>query len=638
MSLGLIPYQPIVFNLELDECAHCDNEEYCQLVEPDDEIYVQFTQSPCGNNLICDENIIKFSDDMVSNGTFTGSAAGWTLGVAWSYGANKVSFAGGVGHGTLKQTIGTTLVTGKYYALRFTISNVTGILALQPKLGGVLAAAVVAAGSFEQVIVSGGGANELEFVQNINACTFDIDNIELYEIAPCWGAATGWSQSNIGGLHHITGYTSAISPVTPPLTNGIRYYVEFIITDYVGGTVTPRCGTALGDALRGNGYHWDWIISNGTSFSFVPDTDFEGTITFVSVKAMNDDYEVVLSDLGEEIDYMPAISDADYYWDAYATIHLKLSDYQSTYHFADESCFRLTIVDECDDYGSNLVTNGSFAGSYDPWINNANFNYSYHSVFSYKATGSLLIYVFDGDTEIIGTNALPGINDFYYEIKIWGDVDGTTPVTLAVGGRFLGSFDAPGEYSGVVTVADLLSNSVRIGTTGDGVSTADKKIYITDVMVKPITIVEETYISNCINLKPTHDCTKLVVAYAEGAEQSWGFEYLNTGFKLSQRIGLVISQPYYPDEEDDYIYSDGKRSINFATSEKYWRAGTDFLPEEAHDCLRLQRLSDHFIIDDIEYYCKKGSHEPTWKESCQTLAPVRFDIRLKTDPSYNRNG
>lgn len=45
-----------------------------------------------GNEAIADTTSLS-ATELVTNGTFTGSATGWTLGTSWSYATNKVSRA-----------------------------------------------------------------------------------------------------------------------------------------------------------------------------------------------------------------------------------------------------------------------------------------------------------------------------------------------------------------------------------------------------------------------------------------------------------------------------------------------------------------------------------------------------------------
>lgn len=61
---------------------------------------------------------------LVTNGSFTGSASGWTLGANWAYGTNEVCHAG-LGAGALEQTLTPWLLPGITYSVTFTLSGRT---------------------------------------------------------------------------------------------------------------------------------------------------------------------------------------------------------------------------------------------------------------------------------------------------------------------------------------------------------------------------------------------------------------------------------------------------------------------------------------------------------------------------------
>lgn len=74
---------------------------------------------PTANTLIT--NVASLGAEKISNGTFTGSATGWTLGTGWAYATNRVN-KNADGTGTLTQTSAamvTPLVVGEYYYLTF---------------------------------------------------------------------------------------------------------------------------------------------------------------------------------------------------------------------------------------------------------------------------------------------------------------------------------------------------------------------------------------------------------------------------------------------------------------------------------------------------------------------------------------
>ena len=71
-----------------------------------------------------------YGADMVTNGTFTGNATGWTLGLAdgapdWAYSSNTVTHANGGGTATLEPSTPLTVVAGRTYRITFTLSALT---------------------------------------------------------------------------------------------------------------------------------------------------------------------------------------------------------------------------------------------------------------------------------------------------------------------------------------------------------------------------------------------------------------------------------------------------------------------------------------------------------------------------------
>ncbi len=115
--------------------------------------------------------------DLVTNGSFTGSGAGWTFDpVDWTYNANAMDKdADGVG--TLSQTLAHTI--GKKYLLTFTISNWT-VGTVAPTFGGVAGTAVGANGTYYQVITPT-TVGDLIFTPT-NPSRFTIDSVPVYEL------------------------------------------------------------------------------------------------------------------------------------------------------------------------------------------------------------------------------------------------------------------------------------------------------------------------------------------------------------------------------------------------------------------------------------------------------------------------
>jgi hypothetical protein len=186
--------------------------------------------------------------EKLTNGTFTGSAANWTLAAGWTYNSNAVD-KDGDGVGTLSQTAGnmvTPPVADEIYLLEFTISNWT-VGTVVPSLGVVNGASVGEDGTYYQLILARDAGN-LIFTPS-NTARFTIDTVSLKEV-------TG------GDMHVAGGIYSQGEQLTPNTDN------EMICWDDITATViglvdtpivSPHCIPLTGNATYTGIYISRWI-------------------------------------------------------------------------------------------------------------------------------------------------------------------------------------------------------------------------------------------------------------------------------------------------------------------------------------------------------------------------------------------
>lgn len=119
------------------------------------------------------------STDLITNGNFTGSATGWTLGTGWAYGTNNVT-KNADGTGTLTQAI--TGTVGKIYLGQYTISNWT-VGSVTPSLPTATFTfnASSANGTYNFVWICRSASDTLTFTPT-NTSRFTIDTISLKEV------------------------------------------------------------------------------------------------------------------------------------------------------------------------------------------------------------------------------------------------------------------------------------------------------------------------------------------------------------------------------------------------------------------------------------------------------------------------
>ena len=132
-------------------------------------------------------------------------------------------------------------------------------------------------------------------------------------------------------------------------------------------------------------------------------------------------------------------------------------------------------------------------------------------------------------------------------------------------------------------------------------------------------------------------CTKLIEAWNDNNNN--GFNFVETGFKLTHRVPVVSVNPIYPSTGQDYIYSNGQRKIITSQREKFWNLKIDFSPEWTHDCLAFQRLCNHFRVDYNDYFVKIDDYAPNYLGSNDyvRLATASMEIRKKDDTLFVRN-
>lgn len=99
-------------------------------------------------NIRIDDSANHFPN-VVTNGTFTGNADGWTPGAGWAYGTNKVDAT--LADTALEQTI--ALLPGVSYSLVFTTTRSAG--SVRASVGGTLGTARSSAATFTETIVAG---------------------------------------------------------------------------------------------------------------------------------------------------------------------------------------------------------------------------------------------------------------------------------------------------------------------------------------------------------------------------------------------------------------------------------------------------------------------------------------------------
>ncbi len=136
---------------------------------------VNFMCSPRGGKLYEFAPIVT-QTELVTNGTFTGSAAGWTLGANWAYGANAVTATASSASMTQSVT-----VPANAFCLLSVDSSAwsTGVVQVQYN-GATVISSIASNTTSTGTFFSAGGANTLSF--NATNATVTIDNVSIKQL------------------------------------------------------------------------------------------------------------------------------------------------------------------------------------------------------------------------------------------------------------------------------------------------------------------------------------------------------------------------------------------------------------------------------------------------------------------------
>jgi hypothetical protein len=128
--------------------------------------------------------------------------------------------------------------------------------------------------------------------------------------------------------------------------------------------------------------------------------------------------------------------------------------------------------------------------------------------------------------------------------------------------------------------------------------------------------------SACINLAETHDCTLLFTATND--DNAFGFDYSTETFKHYLRVKAKYAISSFPEEKEDYLFSDNSRRLLFARRDTEYGVKVTDAPEYIHACLSMMRLNDTFTIDGNEYIAT-GNYEYKTRKTSE-LAQADFSV------------
>lgn len=136
--------------------------------------------------------------------------------------------------------------------------------------------------------------------------------------------------------------------------------------------------------------------------------------------------------------------------------------------------------------------------------------------------------------------------------------------------------------------------------------------------------------TDCLSFAASHGCT--IKLYATNDDNAFGFDY-SLAFAHTLRVSGRIDLVGYPEEKEDYRFSDNSRSLLYSQSEKEYQVSIGDAPEYIHDCIRQMRLNDDFRIDS-DMYIVSGDYELRTRRTSTNMQAV-FSVKDKEGISSN---
>ena len=203
-----------------------------------------------------------YSAEKVANGSFTGNANGWdTTGSSWAYSNDSISH--GVGDVYLSYNLTGTVTTGALYRVQFKTSNMSAGSSLYMTIGGGVvmntSEAIVRGNGLHTVYVTAGDSTNawMTFEASSSASTMTLDDVSVKEVT---------------GASHGEYYSKS-------------HKVTFTVSGMTAGSFTPRLGEATGAVISANGTYTQYLSArpNANIVTFMPSNDARFTIDNVSV-------------------------------------------------------------------------------------------------------------------------------------------------------------------------------------------------------------------------------------------------------------------------------------------------------------------------------------------------------------------
>lgn len=378
MPLLRSKYQPYFPDPDSPNNYSCDNAQYCHPVQLGDRIFTQFYQTPCNQNEIADPTFsdVTIGAELLTNGTFTGSAAGWEAGLVpaplpgenWAYGTDNIVHTPGNDNPVYQLAIA-GLVSGDVYRVEIALTRTAGTVYVQlgDGSGRTTTPVIEETGTFTYDIYFFDALDPNIYIYPSSDFDGSIESISLKPVTyNSWDLNASWEISD-GIACHIDGTTGLLEEsVANYIDANGYYYIDVTISGYVAGTLDVYISDALAGQVTSNGtfrYYATPTLAGVVSFD--PSSDFIGCLEAPDLRKLKNSHEMdlVTQDGASRYDVSNYLS----YWEDKVTLNLLIDTLE-----VPEGCYYLEAFDACQIEGNELVANGDFTDGITDWTRNNN--------------------------------------------------------------------------------------------------------------------------------------------------------------------------------------------------------------------------------------------------------------------------
>jgi hypothetical protein len=322
--------------------------------------------------------------------------------------------------------------------------------------------------------------------------------------------------------------------------------------------------------------------------------DLDLEVEYLNIYEMSSVGVQVLDSAGNLIEDYPDAAFVDYYPEDSFTGLTNSVIFEASLDFStlvETGCYTLSFYDSSLTE-SNQIRNGDFTDSLIWWTAGANWAWDGSGKAHYTPDFITAGQLFQSITLIGGVQYV--LSFFITSLGVGNQM--RVFIDTGSGSVLWGTFTGNGPKEGFI---DLTSFTGQVTVTIYFAGGETESEFMLDTVSVLAFEADSANVSNCFTLKETHDCTLLIEAFNN--DNAFGFNYTDGAFTQSLRVKAKMDVIGYPQEKEEYLFSDNSRAILFARSEKEYDVKLGDAPEYIHDCLRLLLLHDNLEINSDQY-------------------------------------